>query len=216
MADCENLKDSDSDISYGTFLGMKYCKGTGAVRLLYCTLIALVLSLIRVIADLALGFAIVHSSSWYFLMASLVDLLTAVTTAVAGWFAVKQRRHGIVVFSVICFLETALYSAAYLLLVLIVTWWQLCDSDLSRFWLTFSSVQFDILVVSKFRIILEEPEGGAKFDASTDGGQELGAAGSSASAVPDALFDVYGEDDEDEVVPPDPGGVETTEKLVGD
>lgn len=122
MADCEKLNaDSDSDISYGTFLGMKYCKGTGAIRLMYCTSVASVLSLIRVIADLALGFATVDSSSWLFLVASLVDLLTAVTAAVAGWFAVKHRRHGFVVFSVICFLETAIYSAAYLLVVLIAT-----------------------------------------------------------------------------------------------
>ena len=95
MADCENLKSDDFN-SYGTFLGLRYCKGTGAIRLMYCTIVALALSLFRIIADLALGFAIVHHSSWSFLIASLVDLLLAVTASAAAWFAVKERRYGII------------------------------------------------------------------------------------------------------------------------
>ncbi|CAL1128691.1 unnamed protein product [Cladocopium goreaui] len=131
MADCENLKSDDFN-SYGTFLGLRYCKGTGAIRLMYCTIVALALSLFRIIADLALGFAIVHHSSWSFLIASLVDLLLAVTASAAAWFAVKERRYGIIVFSIISFLETALYSAIYFLIVVIAPWSQDGRNQLSN------------------------------------------------------------------------------------
>lgn len=97
---------------------------------MYCTIVALALSLFRIIADLALGFAIVHHSSWSFLIASLVDLLLAVTASAAAWFAVKERRYGIIVFSIISFLETALYSAIYFLIVVIEvrSAWKVCGS----------------------------------------------------------------------------------------
>ena len=94
--DCENLKSEDFN-SYGTFIGLRYRKGTGAIRLMYCTIIALTLSLFRIIADLALGFALAHHSSWSFLIASLVDLLLAVTASAAACFAVKERRYGLIV-----------------------------------------------------------------------------------------------------------------------
>ena len=125
--DCENLNDVTT--SYGTFLGLRYRKGYGAVRLMYCTIAALALSLFRIIADLAMGFAIVHHSSWWFVLASLVDFGLAVTASAAGWFAVKDRRYGVIVFSIISFVETALYSAAYFSIVAFATWHSLCQNS---------------------------------------------------------------------------------------
>lgn len=115
--DCENLKTDLN--SYGTFLGLRYCRGTGAIRLMYCTIIALVLSLIRIICDLAMGFAIVHRASWTFLMASLIDFLLAVVSSTAAWFAVKKRTYGLTIFAVVSFLWTALYSVTYFVIIII-------------------------------------------------------------------------------------------------
>lgn len=115
--DCENLKTDLN--SYGTFLGLRYCRGTGAIRLMYCTTIALVLSLIRIICDLAMGFAIVHRASWTFMVASLIDFLLAVVSSTAAWFAVKERTYGLTIFSVVSFLETALYSVTYFVIIII-------------------------------------------------------------------------------------------------
>ena len=114
--DCENLTDLNS---YGTFMGLRYCRGTGAIRLMYCTIIALVLSLIRIICDLAMGFAILHRASWTFMMASLIDFLLAVASSTAAWFAIRERTHGLVIFAVVSFLETALYSVTYFLIIII-------------------------------------------------------------------------------------------------
>ena len=100
-------------------MGLRYCRGTGAIRLMYCTIIALVLSLIRIICDLAMGFAILHRASWTFMMASLIDFLLAVASSTAAWFAIRERTHGLVIFAVVSFLETALYSVTYFLIIII-------------------------------------------------------------------------------------------------
>ncbi|CAK9030694.1 unnamed protein product, partial [Durusdinium trenchii] len=133
MADCESLKETNhgTSTSYGTLMGVEYQRGTGAVRLIYCTIIAVVLSGIRIVCDLAVGFAIAHHSAWVFICVSFIDLLLAAAAATAAYFALTVRRRGIIVFAITSFLETAIFSLAYFVVVTldVVHAWERCESQ---------------------------------------------------------------------------------------
>ena len=104
-------------------MGIEYQRGTGAIRLIYCSITALTLSAIRIVCDLALGFALVHHSAWTFLIASLIDLLLAVSAGIGAYWALTLRRWGAIFFAKISYLETAIYSLAYFLVVILDTLW---------------------------------------------------------------------------------------------
>ncbi|CAJ1339747.1 unnamed protein product [Effrenium voratum] len=115
--------------TYGTLFGVEYQRGTGAVRLIYCSLVASTIALIRIICDLALGFAIVHHHAWSLLCASLLDLVLNFVAVAGARYALAQRSRGVTVFAVASFLETALFSLVYFAVVVIEVMhaWAYCE-----------------------------------------------------------------------------------------
>ncbi|CAE7496113.1 unnamed protein product [Symbiodinium sp. CCMP2592] len=119
MASKDGFAKESSGYTYGTLLGVRYKKDTGVKQLFYSALIALGLTVVRIVADLALALSLRYKDTWALIFMSLLDLALSIFAGVAARCAVTSPSWNTVVFAAVSFLEAALFSTIYLVVVIV-------------------------------------------------------------------------------------------------